>query len=88
MRILVTGGAGFLGSNLCTLLIGRGDTVICLDDLSTGCRANIEHLFTSPEFSFLEASVLDPLDVRGCIDGVVHLASPASPPVRPRRASW
>lgn len=80
MRILVTGGAGFLGSNLCTLLISRGDRVICLDDLSTGCRANIEHLFTSPEFSFIEASVLDPIDIGERVDAVVHLASPASPP--------
>lgn len=80
MRVLVTGGAGFLGSNLCTLLIDRGDTVVCLDDLSTGRRANIEHLFASPLFIFVEASVLDPIEIIDGIDGVVHLASPASPP--------
>ncbi|MEN4478563.1 UDP-glucuronic acid decarboxylase family protein [Mycolicibacterium cosmeticum] len=80
MRILVTGGAGFLGSNLCTLLVSRGDSVVCLDDLSTGRRANIEHLFASPMFSYLEASVLDPIAIPGDFGGVVHLASPASPP--------
>ena len=80
MRVLVTGGAGFLGSHLCDLLITRGHTVVSLDDLSTGSCTNIEHLQTSPEFSFIEASVLDPVDIAGRFDGVVHLASPASPP--------
>lgn len=80
MRILVTGGAGFLGSNLSTLLVDRGDTVICLDDLSTGRLANLEHLIGSPRFTFVEASVLDPIDIAGGVDGVIHLASPASPP--------
>jgi dTDP-glucose 4,6-dehydratase len=79
MRILVTGGAGFLGSHLCELLIGRSDTVVCLDDLSTGKRENVEHLEESPRFVFIEASVLRPLDIDGTFDGVVHLASPASP---------
>ncbi|HZA11628.1 UDP-glucuronic acid decarboxylase family protein [Mycobacterium sp.] len=79
MRILVTGGAGFIGSHLCELLIGRGDTVVCLDDLSTGKRENVEHLDSSPRFAFIEASVLRPLDIDGTFDGVVHLASPASP---------
>jgi dTDP-glucose 4,6-dehydratase len=75
----VTGGAGFLGSHLCDLLVGRGDTVVCLDDLSSGSYANLEHLRSSPQFVFVEASVLDPLDIEGSFDGVVHLASPASP---------
>jgi dTDP-glucose 4,6-dehydratase len=79
VRILVTGGAGFLGSHLCDLLVGRGDTVVCLDDLSTGRRANLEHLGSSPRFSFIEACVLDPINIVGSFDGVVHLASPASP---------
>lgn len=85
MKILVTGGAGFLGSHLCDLLIGRGDTVVCLDDLSTGCLANLEQLRSSRRFSFIEASVLAPLHIRGSFDGVVHLACPASPPVYLRR---
>lgn len=80
MRILVTGGAGFLGSNLCTVLIGRGDTVYCIDDLSTGRRTNLEHLFTSPLFTFIEGTVLESISVTDNVDGVVHLASPASPP--------
>jgi dTDP-glucose 4,6-dehydratase len=79
MRILVTGGAGFLGSHLCDLLIGRGDTVVCLDDLSSGRRANINHLFSSPRFSFIEASVLSPINIADSFDGVLHFASPASP---------
>ncbi len=79
MRILVTGGAGFLGSHLCDLLLDRGDTVVCLDDLSSGRRSNIDHLGSSPRFSFVEACVLDPIDVLGGFDAVVHLASPASP---------
>jgi dTDP-glucose 4,6-dehydratase len=80
VRILVTGGAGFLGSHLCDLLIGRGDVVVCLDDLSTGLRENVEHLSSSATFTFIEASVLDPIDMDGEFDGVMHLASPASPP--------
>lgn len=85
MRVLVTGGAGFLGSHLCDLLIERGDTVVCLDDLSTGRRANIEVVSASPRFSFIEGSVLSPVDIDGRFDGVVHLASPASPPEYLRR---
>ena len=69
MRVLVTGGAGFLGSNLCDLLVARDHTVVCLDDLSTGSRANIEHLSTSAEFSFIEASVLETIDIEGRFDG-------------------
>ena len=79
MRILITGGAGFIGSHLSDVLLARGDTVVCLDDLSTGRIQNIEHLAGSPCFTFLERSVLDPIDVPGAFDGVVHLASPASP---------
>jgi dTDP-glucose 4,6-dehydratase len=79
VRVLVTGGAGFVGSHLCDLLIARDHTVVCLDDLSTGRRINIEHLCTSAKFSFLEESVLETIDIEGRFDGVIHLASPASP---------
>jgi dTDP-glucose 4,6-dehydratase len=80
VRILITGGAGFLGSHLCDMFIRRGDTVVCLDDLSSGRRTNIEHLMSSPQFSFVEASVLDPIKIADRCEAVVHLASPASPP--------
>jgi dTDP-glucose 4,6-dehydratase len=79
MRVLVTGGAGFLGSHVCDALIARGDAVVCIDDFSTGRRANIAHLGTSAKFAFMKACVLDPLDIKGNFDGVVHLASPAAP---------
>ena len=79
MRVLVTGGAGFLGSHLVDLLVARGDSVVCLDDLSTGTRSNFDHLNSSARFSFIEGSVLAKFDIDGPFDGVVHLASPASP---------
>ena len=80
MRILVTGGAGFIGSHLCEFLLGRGDTVVCLDDLSSGRRENIELFETVAGFRYIEASVLSAIDIDGHFDAVVHLASPASPP--------
>jgi dTDP-glucose 4,6-dehydratase len=85
LRVLVTGGAGFLGSHLCDLLVKRGETVVCLDDISTGRRANIESVAASPRFSFIEGSVLSPIGIDGRFDGVLHLASPASPPEYLRR---
>jgi dTDP-glucose 4,6-dehydratase len=80
MRVLITGGAGFLGSHLCDALSARGDTVVCVDDLSTGRRENIEHLADRPGFEFIEADVARGLDASGPFDAVAHLASPASPP--------
>jgi dTDP-glucose 4,6-dehydratase len=80
VRILVTGGAGFIGSHLCEFLLGRGDTVVCLDDLSSGRRENIELFETVAGFRYIEASVLSAIDIDGHFDAVVHLASPASPP--------
>jgi dTDP-glucose 4,6-dehydratase len=79
--VLVTGGAGFLGSHLCDRLVTRGDNVVCLDDLSTGLLRNIEHLIDTPRFTFIEGTVLAPIDIAAKFDGVIHLASPASPPV-------
>lgn len=80
MRIVVIGGAGFLGSNLCDALVARGDTVVCVDNLSTGRLANIEHLIANPQLSFVEHDITEPLDVSGHVDAVANLASPASPP--------
>ncbi len=78
-RIVVTGGAGFLGSHLCDALLARGDEVVCLDNLSSGSAANVEHLFGQPGFTFVEHDVSTYLWVPGPVDVVMHLASPASP---------
>ncbi len=79
-RVLVAGGAGFLGSHLCDLLLGRGDTVVCLDDLTTGSLDNIAHLEGHRQFTFAVADVVHEVPVDGAVDAVCHLASPASPP--------
>ena len=81
-RIVVAGGAGFLGSHLCDYLIARGDSVVCLDDLSTGSRDNVAHLLDSPRFSLVVGDVSEKveLDANTKVDAVCNLASPASPP--------
>jgi dTDP-glucose 4,6-dehydratase len=78
MRILVTGGAGFLGSHLCDALLGEGHNVVCVDNLLTGRKANLVHLSREPRFEFVEADVSRPFDV-GHVDYVFDFASPASP---------
>ena len=78
MRMLVTGGAGFLGSHLADRLVADGHEVICLDNLSSGRRRNVEHLDASGRFRFIEADVVDPLPVRGPLDRIYHLASPVT----------
>ena len=77
-RALVTGGAGFLGSHLCDALLGDGWTVVVVDNLLTGRRANLEHLRSDSRFEFVELDICEPFDV-GKVDYVFHLASPASP---------
>ncbi len=77
MRILVTGGAGFLGSHLCERLLHEGHEVLALDDLSTGSRANIAHLLRSRRFSLVEHDVTIPYDF--AVQRIYNLASPASP---------
>ena len=79
MRVVVTGGAGFLGSHLCTRLIEDGHEVLCLDNFITGVPGNVEHLIGSPGFRLLRADVTDYLHVTGDVDVVLHFASPASP---------
>jgi nucleoside-diphosphate-sugar epimerase len=78
-RVVVTGGAGFLGSHLCERLLERGDEVVCLDNLQTGRPENIEHLFGRDGFSFIRHDVSTHVWVPGPVDSVMHLASPASP---------
>jgi dTDP-glucose 4,6-dehydratase len=85
MRVLITGGAGFIGSHLCDLLVARGDVVACLDDLSTGSVENIRRLLGQPGFELIQADVTTRIEISGAIDVVVHLASPASPRAYLRR---
>jgi len=81
-RVVVAGGAGFLGSHLCDRLVERGDTVVCLDDLSTGSRENVAHLMSHDRFSLLVTNVSEKVEVPDAsgVDAVLNLASPASPP--------
>ena len=78
-RVVVTGGAGFLGSHLCRALLDRGDEVVAIDNLVTGSVANIEGLFGRRGFTFVEHDVSTYVWVPGAVDAVMHLASPASP---------
>jgi UDP-glucuronate decarboxylase len=76
-RVLVTGGAGFLGSHLCERLLQRGDEVLCLDNFYTGTRANVEHLLDQPRFELMRHDVCFPLYVE--VDEIYNLACPAAP---------
>jgi len=76
-RVLVTGGAGFLGSRLCERLLDRGDDVLCVDNYYTGSRDNIAHLLTDPHFELMRHDVTFPLYVE--VDEIYNLACPASP---------
>jgi len=78
MRVLVTGGAGFLGSHLCDALIADGHSVVCADNLLTGRMVNLTQLVREPRFEFLQQDVCTPFDP-GKIDYIFHFASPASP---------
>lgn len=77
LKVLVTGGAGFIGSHLCERLLLSGHEVICVDNLYTGKENNIRHLFSSPHFRFIEKDVTEEMDVK--CDQIYHLACPASP---------
>jgi dTDP-glucose 4,6-dehydratase len=79
VRYVISGAAGFIGSHLCDRLIEQGHEVAGIDNFITGQRTNIEHLFDQPSFEFIEHDVCSPLEVRGQIDRVFHLASLASP---------
>ena len=80
-RVVVAGGAGFLGSHLCESLVARGDSVVCLDDLSSGSRENVAHLVGNDAFSLVVTDVSRKVELESDdpVDAVCHLASPASP---------
>ncbi|MCL6544394.1 MAG: SDR family oxidoreductase [Bryobacteraceae bacterium] len=79
MRLVMSGAAGFIGSHLCDRLLADGHFVLGVDNLLTGSLRNLEHLASHPGFAFLRHDVTQPLQVDGPVDGVLHLASPASP---------
>jgi UDP-glucuronate decarboxylase len=76
--ILVTGGAGFIGSNLCRFLLDKGNYVICLDNLFTGRKSNIQKLINNPNFEFIRHDIVEPILLE--VDQIYNLACPASPP--------
>ncbi|MBX3044374.1 MAG: SDR family oxidoreductase [Candidatus Kapabacteria bacterium] len=78
-RVLITGGAGFLGSHLCDKFIDSGDEVICMDNYITGSPDNIAHLYGNKRFKFIEHDVTEYIYVEGNVDYILHFASPASP---------
>lgn len=77
-RILITGGAGFLGSHLCERLLNEGNEIICADNLFTGRKQNIAHLMSHPNFEFMRHDITEPICVE--VDQIYNLACPASPP--------
>jgi dTDP-glucose 4,6-dehydratase len=78
-RVLITGGAGFIGSHLCERFLGEGDEVICMDNLITGSADNIAHLFADKKFIYIQQDVTNYVYVKGPLDAILHFASPASP---------
>ncbi len=78
MRVLVTGGAGFIGSHLCDFLLAHGCEVVCMDNLLTGSMDNIAHI-RDPRFAFVKHDVTNFIEIQGPLDYVLHFASPASP---------
>jgi len=79
VRTVITGGAGFIGSHLCERFLGRGDEVICVDNLITGALENIENLRKNDRFQFIRHDISHPLEIEGPVDNVLHFASLASP---------
>ncbi len=79
MRIVVTGGAGFIGSHLCEFLLNNDHEVICIDSFITGSKNNISHIFQDKKFTFIEHNVINEIRIEGKIDEILHFASPASP---------
>lgn len=79
MKILVAGGAGFIGSHLCDFLLDNGHEVICMDNLLTGSEDNISHLMDNENFEFVNHDITEFIEVGGPLDYILHFASPASP---------
>jgi UDP-glucuronate decarboxylase len=78
--ILITGGAGFIGSNLCEKLLNENNRIICVDNLLTGNIKNVEHLLNHPNFTFMNHDIIEPLEIKEDIDEIYNFACPASPP--------
>ncbi len=78
-RVLITGGAGFLGSHLCDRFVAEGYEVVCMDNLITGSTENISHLLGNPQFRFVHHDVTNYIFIDGEVDAILHFASPASP---------
>ena len=72
-RVLITGGAGFLGSHLCEKFLAAGDEVICMDNFLTGSPENVAHLIGNPNFTFIEHDVTNYIYVSGDLDNILHL---------------
>jgi dTDP-glucose 4,6-dehydratase len=79
MRVLITGGAGFIGSHLCDYFLGKGHTVVAMDNFKTSDGSNIRHLRNHRRFTFVKHDVTKYIDVVGRLDAILHFASPASP---------
>ena len=79
MRVIITGGAGFVGSHLCERFLAEGHEVLAVDNLLTGALRNIEHLGENPRFRFRKHNISEPLLIDGPVDAILHFASPASP---------
>jgi len=79
MRILISGAAGFLGSHLTDLLLGQGHEIVGVDNFITGKPENIRHLDGVARYKFVQADVIEPLNIDGTVDRIYHMASPASP---------
>ncbi len=79
MRILITGGAGFIGSHLCERFISQGHSVLCADNFLTGLESNIAGISANPRFTLIRHDISRPLEVEGALDHLLHFASPASP---------
>jgi dTDP-glucose 4,6-dehydratase len=78
-RVIITGGAGFIGSHLCDFFLSKGWEVVCMDNLLTGSPDNVAHVLSEPEFTFLDMDVSGFIHLAGPVDAILHFASPASP---------